>query len=182
MLEKIFKFIGKPTSVTLFNKLKPSVKKMVTAKVQKDYLHYANEIEGDFVNDKCQEEKGFVRYTDVEKYNIEIDNELVTTDTLPLDGYQRIVKELLLVDKSYLKQENLDKISCIPLKYVAKAEKVFNDNIVSNNGFVRYSEGITDRSIKVSKFDKVYTKSNKVKYLHEKLDKNYHVIKKMLDY
>jgi hypothetical protein len=50
MLKKFFKLIGKPTSVTLLNKFKSSIKKLVPGKVKKDLLHDWNKIDGDFVN------------------------------------------------------------------------------------------------------------------------------------
>jgi hypothetical protein len=56
-----------------------------------------------------------------------------------------------------------------------------NNNIIQNDGLVSYTEGLIDRSLKTAKFDKVFTKTNKVKYLHEKVDKNNDIIKKMLD-
>jgi hypothetical protein len=94
MFERFFKLIGKPTSVTIFNKLNPSAKKMLSSKVQKDVMHYGNEIDGDFINDNYQQKVGFCKYTSADKYNLEINNKLVETKTLLLDYNQKITKEI----------------------------------------------------------------------------------------
>jgi hypothetical protein len=138
------------TNELIVNYLKVGVKNKLTNKTSKLLKHKGLQVEGDFLNDDGNLQKGFLPLTTKKNYKIlDKNGESVLVKSIVLKEKQFFSKEILLIKKSDMNKDLLLSIKNNEQeqKLVTKVEKKFNKLLTDKNEIEFYKDGVTDQRV-----------------------------------